>query len=397
MTVDVAATQAGPTADAPSARDTLTPARAWQAARLPLSLAAVVVVVGAVIAVASGGVRGGLLDPEAARVAGGQALARLLQESGVAVTRVPAPTGASGTTTFVPVPDLLDPEVDPSLLVPRAGRTVVIVGSQDALLDRIRTADPGLDVRAIGDVAVERRQPACALPPAAVAGVARAGGVAYSAPAGVGCYASRGRASLIEVNRAGGRLILVGAPDLFINDFLDEDGNAALALGLLSSRPRVEWVYPRADERAGVEGDPDSLVDLLPDVVVLAAVQLVLAAVWAGLWRSRRLGPVVVEALPVIVRAAESVEGRAGLYRAGRARGRAAESLQAAVRHRLAVALGLGVNPAASVLVDAVTSRTTRDSSAVEALLYGQQIPDDAALLRLARDLDILDGEVRTP
>ena len=43
-----------------------------------------------------------------------------------------------------------------------------------------------------------------------------------------------------------------------------------------------------------------------------------------ALWRARRLGPVVAEPLPVVVRAAETVEGRARLYRRGGARGQAA-------------------------------------------------------------------------
>ncbi len=378
-----------------STQPTITAQQAWRAARLPVALAAVIVIVAALIAVASGGARGGLLDPEATRVAGGQALARLLRSRGIDVSRVPAPLDSSEVTTFVPLPGLLEADVDPDLLLPRLGRDVVIVGAEDDLLALLRAADPGLDVRAVGDVDVDERRPSCALAQARTAGVARTGGVVYRAPDGIGCYASRGRASVVEVTRNGGRLRLIGAADLFSNARLDEEGNAALALGLLSSRPRVEWVYPRASERPGLEGEPRALVDLLPDVVVLAAIQLLLAAVWVGVWRSRRLGPVVVEPLPVVVRAAESVEGRAGLYRAGRAREHAAQALQAAQRRRLAVALGLGVNPDQSAVVAAVAARTTRDAAAVEMLLYGQPIPDDAALVRLAHDLDILSDEVR--
>ena len=49
-----------------------------------------------------------------------------------------------------------------------------------------------------------------------------------------------------------------------------------------------------------------------------------------ALWQARRLGPVVAERLPVVVRAAETVEGRGRLYRARRARDRAAAALRAA-------------------------------------------------------------------
>lgn len=397
MTTGPATTDLVPTdVTALSSQPAITPARAWQAARLPVILTLVIVVVGSVIAVGRGGARGGLLDPQASRVAGGQALARLLEDRGVEVTRVPSPTDSRDVTTFIPVPELLAEDVDPELLVPRSGRDVVIIGAGDDLLALLRQTDPGLDVRAVGDVDVDERRPACALPLAVAAGTALTGGIVYRAPDGEGCYASRGRASVVDIATGGGRLRLVGAPDLFINDRLDEEGNAALALGLLSTQPSVEWVYPRASERPGLEGEPRALLDLLPDVVVLAAVQLAIAAAWVGLWRARRLGPVVVEPLPVIVRAAESVEGRAGLYRAGRARERAADALQTAQRRRLALALGLGVRPEPAALVAAIAARTTRDASAVETLLYGQTFSDDAALVRLAHDLDTLDGEVRT-
>ena len=72
------------------------------------------------------------------------------------------------------------------------------------------------------------------------------------------------------------------------------------------------------------------LSDLLPPWVGIVVAQLVVAVLVAALWRGRRLGPVVAEPLPVAVRAAETTEGRARLYRRRRARGRAADHLRAA-------------------------------------------------------------------
>jgi len=48
-------------------------------------------------------------------------------------------------------------------------------------------------------------------------------------------------------------------------------------------------------------------------------------------------------------------------------------------------------------VVDAVASRTRRTPPEVAALLYGAAPPDDAALVRLADDLDALEREVRRP
>ena len=47
------------------------------------------------------------------------------------------------------------------------------------------------------------------------------------------------------------------------------------------------------------------------------------------LWRARRLGPVVTEPLPVVVRSAEVVEGHGRLYSRAGARDRAAAALRA--------------------------------------------------------------------
>ncbi len=48
-------------------------------------------------------------------------------------------------------------------------------------------------------------------------------------------------------------------------------------------------------------------------------------------------------------------------------------------------------------MVDAVAARSRRTQGEVGALLYGAAPADDAALVRLADDLDALEREVRRP
>lgn len=104
-----------------------------------------------------------------------------------------------------------------------------------------------------------------------------------------------------------------------------------------------------------------------------------------------RAGP-----LPVIVRSAETVHGRARLYRAANARDRAAQALRQAARARLARALGLAATTTPPALVASVADHSGRTAAAVAALLYGDdRIPDDAGLVRLTDDLDQLEREVR--
>ena len=383
--------------DTTSARAAVTPQRAWRAARLPVALGAAVIAVGALLALLTGNVRGGLLDPEAARPPGGKALAGLLRDRGVDVRRVvrpPATSATTATTVFVPDARLLGPGTAAAVLVPGRLRDVVLVAPGEELLARIRRAAPELDVLVLGETEVAVRQPRCELAEAVVAGSAAAGGELYSASGRAGCYGSRGRFGIVVHERSGGRLVVVGAPDGFTNDQLGEAGNAALALGLLGGRQRVDWVYPRASERLTGEGDR-TILELLPDQVGLAAVQLGIAALWLAAWRVRRLGPVVAESLPVVVRSAESVEGRAALYRAARARDRAALALRGATQRRIGGALGAGIAPDRDALVAAVAARTGRAAADVDDVLYRRTTSDDAALVRLARDLDAVYSEVR--
>jgi len=108
-------------------------------------------------------------------------------------------------------------------------------------------------------------------------------------------------------------------------------------------------------------------------------------------WRARRLGPLVAEPLPVVVRASETVEGRARLYRSHRARDRAADALRAAALTRLTPRLGLARNATPDAVTQAVAHRTGSDCGAV---LFGPAPGTDADLLTLAHQLDDLERQV---
>jgi hypothetical protein len=130
--------------------------------------------------------------------------------------------------------------------------------------------------------------------------------------------------------------------------------------------------------------------DLLPGWVPWAAVQLGVVALLAVAWRARRLGRLVPEPLPVVVRSAETAEGRAALYRSAAARDRAAAVLRAAALRRLGARLGLPATASADQVVTATARAAGRDPVAVRALLLGPAPPDEGALVALADDLDTL-------
>lgn len=171
-------------------------------------------------------------------------------------------------------------------------------------------------------------------------------------------------------------------------------GNAALALDLLGTRSRVVWLVPGPGALASTApaAGSKSLISLIPRPAYLVTIQLVIAGLLAAFWRARRLGPLVPEPLPVVVRAAETVEGHARLYQARRTRDRAASALRAAMLRRTGPALGLPSDAGPEAVVQVLAVRSGRDPARIEALLYGPAPGDDAAF---AAELDALEKEVR--
>lgn len=364
-----------PTATGPTARTVV------RSARGPVAVVLALVVTGFLVASYSAAGPKDPLNPRAYSPQGARAIAALLSDRGVSVHRVETPgavTGESSSTVFVPLAAALTP--DELRRLAGTAAQLVVVGATGPQLDAVA---PGTTDGP--EVSVEDRAPACDLPAAARAGNVDLGGVTYR---GDGCYASSGRPTLVQR----GRVTLLGSADLFTNARLDKRGNAALALSLLGSGREVQWLLPRPGARDVAAHS--SLNDLVPRSVKLAVLQLFVGLVFLALWRARRLGEVVTEPLPVVVRAAEAVEGRSRLYGASGSRSTAAEALRAGTRDRLARRLGLGPETTRAAMVTAVVDRTGGDPVGVDALLYGAEPTDDDALVVLADDLDVLLLEV---
>lgn len=330
----------------------------WTRARLPLLLG-VLILVGAIAALFGyGRGEGGALDPRSYEPEGSRALAQLLRQHGVDVERTENASDVEGATLFVTHPDLIAP---------------------DRLMDLVAKSATAVLVAPDGPVArveVQTREPGCAF--AARAGAATTGGIQYQGEES--CYDS----TLVRT----GTMFSIGTGALFTNEEMRNEGNAALALKLLGQHERLVWYTPSVADL----GQQRSMADLMPAAWKFGALQLVIAAVVVALWRARRLGPVVTERLPVVVRAAETVEGRARLYRRSRASDHAAGVLRQAVRDRLNPVLGLppGADP-----TEEVAARTGRAARDVRALLHGQEPVDDRALVTLIDELDVLENEVR--
>jgi Domain of unknown function (DUF4350) len=372
-------------------------ARSWRAWRTPLAIVTFVLVAATAIALLQPrSAVAGYLSPDSTAPEGTHALADILGQRGhdvLPVTTVPEAVAAAapGSTLVIVSPFLLTGRQLRALASTPA--SLVLVEPDPAALAILAPA-----VRQAGGGPVQALLPACTLRAAVLAGPADLGGPGLRVEAGTPaaqCYIQDGRATLIQY-RSGSRLItVVSSGDLLTNGRLASQGNAALAVNLLSSGGRVTWLVPATPGAGGAAGRK-SLASLVPLPAYLVAIQLALAALLAAAWRARRLGPLITERLPVVVRAAETVEGHARLYQSRRARARVAAELRAALLARAGPAAGLPAGASPAAVTAALAARSALSETRISELLYGATPGSDADLITLATDLDSLEREVRS-
>lgn len=336
--------------------------------------------------------------PDNAGASGTRAVARVLERQGVTVEHVTttraAVRAATGGSTVVVIGDefLAQEQVE------------ALEGLQDdlVLVDAgwaLSTIAPGVTPSGAAGTRT-RRDAGCDDPDARAAGtITAAGGYDDDGTADATCFPDgAGGSAYVALEQDGRRITALSDLRPLTNEAITEEGNAALALRVLGRHEHLVWYVPSYDDIAPLDGQDagTTLTDLVPWVRPVAA-WLALVLVVTVLWRARRLGPVVAEPLPVVVRPAEATRGRARLYRRARAHGHAAAALRAGTASRVAQRLGLPRSADAPTLVDALARATGRPTGAVEALIYGPPPTDDASLLRLADDLDHLESEVHRP
>ena len=197
------------------------------------------------------------------------------------------------------------------------------------------------------------------------------------------CLGSGSRAfSLIRLERGPHTITVLGTMDALSNEHVAERGNAALALNLLGANQRLVWYLPTIDDSAAA-GAP-SIAELTPVWVSSVMALLVIVAIVAAFWRGRRMGPLVVENLPVTVRASETMEGRARLYQRGGARLRALDSLRVGTIARVAAQCGLPRLAPVDEVIAAASAVTGADPRQLRSLLLDETPRTDRELVRLS-------------
>ncbi|MHA7175508.1 DUF4350 domain-containing protein [Arthrobacter sp. Sr24] len=211
------------------------------------------------------------------------------------------------------------------------------------------------------------------------------------------CFSPEGDAGsssggLLASNSAGD-ITALGFSGAVNNHNLAQAGNAALTFRLLGSKPNLLWYTSSVSDIPPAQ-NPPGVAELTPAWMFPTAAWLMLVAVVGVLWRGRRNGPLVAEPLPVIVKASETMAGRARLYQDARAVDTATGTLRHASLTRLAHALRLGHAAEPSAVVEAVAAASSRSSAQIHAILLGEPPTTEKDMLRIAADLAALEEEV---
>lgn len=358
------------------------------------------------------------LDPEGAEPGGARALAEVLRDRGVEIDVIRSIDDledvTTDSTTTIVVTDTAAMGLGATErlrdVAARAQR-LVVVGGDSEQLDALRLPADVFPVGATPDLTA-----GCDVGGARDADVVTLVDVRYlltERAAGAACFllpdprgtsdepdsdGSSGAAFVVLPPGSGrAQTVLVGVGSAFTNETITEASHAGLAVRALGASPRLVWYQPGAGDLTapgpgGRTDEPDPIWPVWTGPAVALGLVVVLLLAFA---RGRRLGRLVREPLPVVVRASETAQSRGRLYRRAGARDRAAEVLRAGTRTRLARRLALPRRSPLPALVHAVASASGRTASDVEQLLTGPPPPDDATLIDLAQHLTDLEERVR--
>ena len=394
-----------------------------------LATAGVVAVALLLLTVSGAGSSGQALDPENPGRSGTRALAQVLREQGVQVEIVrgiddleAAAVDAHTTVLVGDVTYLGTAAAERTAAHVRGARRLVVLEPDDVTLE-----DLALPVQVVGLSGSDLRA-GCTSDLADPTDVLTVAATLY-APARSGSTGSAGVTSCYVPPAAGSaapssgdseegsgedqpgaalvvlpstvetpETVVLGAGAALSNGHITEAAHAALGLRVLGPVDRLIWYMPDVTDLdvPGPDGQrADDAGRGVPEWFTPGVVLIGLVVVVYALARGRRLGRLVTEPLPVVVRAAETTEARGRLYHRASDRALAAEALRSGTRTRLVARLGLPPGAAAAGLVDAVARSTGHPPTDVEAMLDGPTPDTDRDLLLLAQRLADLEESVR--
>lgn len=330
------------------------------------------------------------LDPRSTGELGARGLVLLLERFGADV-RLGGGLPPDGATAVVLRDQLNEQETEELEAWVQGGGTLVVADPMSSFAPAL--GGSGSDLFDPESEDEELLRPGCRLP--LVSGISQirvsAAAPYRNRPGQIGCFPTRGGSYLAARTEGAGTVVALGGGGPFVNEQLDEEDNAVLAVALLAPEPGavVTIVEPSV-----LGGGRKGLRDLVSRRVKDGLWQLLIAFAVFALWKARRLGRPVLEPQPVQIAGSELVVAVGNLLQQGRRRESAASMMQSSLRRSMSERLGVPADAPVDDFAAAASARAGVDGSEVEAALSPVPPGDDAALVRLAQSVETLRNEV---
>ncbi|GAB3578264.1 DUF4350 domain-containing protein [Calidifontibacter terrae] len=330
------------------------------------------------------------LDPANPGRDGAEAVATVLAEHGVRVRAVQKPAGLAAArpgadaAILVPRPQELSNAALRSLLRANVGAArVVLISPRTQQLDGVLPELTGSNVAAWSD---------CSLPWGHDLTFPESTRWYQNLPTDAkSCFGNGSQVPAFELPPTADHpaVLVLGSAEPLRNGSISDGDNAAIALRALGQTSELLWYSGGFDPATTQESVAPRWIR--PALWLVGATVLLLM-----LWRGRRLGKLVSEPLPVVVRANETTRARGQLYRKARDTPAMARTLRAGTRGRLTTTLGLAPRTPPERLVDEVARATGRRPEEVARLLLDNGTdPGARALPEFARELTALERQAR--
>lgn len=331
------------------------------------------------------------LDPTSTAPDGTKALVLLLKDLGANVhTGATLPGAADGVALVLQ--DRLN-QADRTRLanwVGAGGRLVVTDPNSD--LAGVAVDDSGRDV-ILGQRSPELVGGDCPIPALRSVGSVRPDGdvLLRLPPDGTGCFRAGAGYMLIARDQREGTVVAIGGPSVWTNADLGDADNSVLAADLLSPTRGTDVTFIGASK---VGGGDKGLLALISPRLIEALWGLALAFVIAMVWRGRRLGRPVVEALPVELPGSGLVEAAGNLLQEGGKRAHAAGILRRDLKQLITDRFGADPSLPPREAAEIASARTGLPIERFEEVLGGPPPASDRDLVALAHNMSDIRREV---
>ncbi|ROQ36614.1 uncharacterized protein DUF4350 [Frondihabitans sp. PhB188] len=368
--------------------------------RILLGLGAAVVVAVLALLVVGGlaGTTGSALDAASTQPSGAKALVSVLRGQGIDVTVTTTLSSTAAAAADDPAETTIFAhdsngylDADQWRRLAGASSHLVVAAPAQTALDAVAPGVTASTKELTGTLA-----PSCDLPALAQSSRVTGDGSRYTVAAGSDAdrclpATSGGGYGLVQQPFEGSTVTVVGTTSALSNEKVADLDDSAFALALLGDSPTLVWYLPSVDDLPKGTG---TLASLTPGWVTPSIALIFAAGIAGAFWRGRRLGPLVVENLPVVVRSTETTEGRARLYQRGASRVHALDQIRVGALSRLALAVGLGRGADVDQVVRRVAQFLRVDPKQVRHVLVDAVPGDDAHLMALSDSLRDLEAAV---